>query len=161
MRTENENISQRREKKKKRVSTFRMYVLFLQSGKQILESDSNWIQFKDSIGCKFLNFRISLDEIIHQNKHFHNYKMCVCAQLLSCVQLFVTPWSVACQDPLSIEIFQGRILESVAISYSRGSSQLRDRTHIGYILHRICGDQMKQYMRIIFCKMLFILLYPS
>ena len=80
MRAENENMSQRREKKKG-VSTFRMQVLFLQSGKQILESDSNQIQFKDSIGFKFLNFRISLDEVIHQNKHFHTFKMCVCAQL--------------------------------------------------------------------------------
>ena len=84
MRTENENISQRREKKKKKgVSTFRMQVLFLQSGKQILESESNWIEFKYSIGCTFLNFRISLDEIIHQNKHFHTFKMCMCAVLLS------------------------------------------------------------------------------
>ena len=27
----------------------------------------------------------------------------VCAQSLSCVQLFVTPWTVACQPPLSME----------------------------------------------------------
>ena len=29
--------------------------------------------------------------------------MCVCVQLLSHVQLFVTPWTVACQAPLSME----------------------------------------------------------
>ena len=29
--------------------------------------------------------------------------MCMHAQLLSCVQLFVTPWTVACQAPLSME----------------------------------------------------------
>ena len=29
----------------------------------------------------------------------------VCAQLLSCVQLFVTPWTLACQAPLSIGFF--------------------------------------------------------
>ena len=45
--------------------------------------------------------------------------------LLSCVQLFVTPRTVALQDPLSME-FQARILEWVAISFSRGSSQPRD-----------------------------------
>ena len=28
--------------------------------------------------------------------------MCVCAQLLNCVLLFVTPWTVACQAPLSV-----------------------------------------------------------
>ena len=29
--------------------------------------------------------------------------MCVCAQMLSHVQLFVTPWTVALQAPLSME----------------------------------------------------------
>ena len=28
---------------------------------------------------------------------------CVCAQLLNCIQLFVTLWTVACQAPLSME----------------------------------------------------------
>ena len=37
------------------------------------------------------------------------------------VQLFVTPWTVACQSPLSMGILQARILEWGAISYSRGS----------------------------------------
>ena len=46
-----------------------------------------------------------------------------CAQSLSYVQLFATPWTVAHQAPLSMEICQARILEWVVISYSRGSSQ--------------------------------------
>ena len=29
--------------------------------------------------------------------------MCVCAQLLHCVQLFVSPWTIACQAPLPVE----------------------------------------------------------
>ena len=28
--------------------------------------------------------------------------VCMCTQLLSCVQLFATPWTVACQTPLSM-----------------------------------------------------------
>ena len=28
--------------------------------------------------------------------------MCTCTQALGCVQLFVTPWTVACQAPLSV-----------------------------------------------------------
>ena len=48
---------------------------------------------------------------------------CMCAQSLS-VLLFATPWTVACQAPLSI----ARILEWVAISSSKGSSQPRDQT---------------------------------
>ena len=51
--------------------------------------------------------------------------MC-CAQSLSCVQLFVTPWPVAPQAPLSMGILQARILEWVAMLSSRGSSQPRD-----------------------------------
>ena len=41
---------------------------------------------------------------------------------LSCVQVLVTPWTVALQAPLSMGIFQARILEWVAVSFSRGSS---------------------------------------
>ena len=37
--------------------------------------------------------------------------------VLSCVWLFATPWTVACQAPLCGS-FQARILEWVAISYS-------------------------------------------
>ena len=40
-------------------------------------------------------------------------------KLLSHVQLFVTLWTVAHQAPLSIGILQARILEWVAISFSR------------------------------------------
>ena len=45
----------------------------------------------------------------------------------SCVRLFVASWTAACQT-LSMEFFQARILEWVAISFSSGSSQLRDQT---------------------------------
>ena len=38
------------------------------------------------------------------------------AQLLSHIQLFVTPWTVAHQAPLSMGIFQERILEWVAMT---------------------------------------------
>ena len=47
----------------------------------------------------------------------------LCAVLSSSV-LFdsVTPWSIACQAPLSMGILQARKLEWVAMSSSRGSS---------------------------------------
>ena len=51
--------------------------------------------------------------------------MC-CAELLSCVRLFVIPWTVALQAPLAMGILQARILEWVAVPSSRGSSQPRD-----------------------------------
>ena len=56
-----------------------------------------------------------------------------CAESLSRVWLFVTPWTVAHQPPLSMGILQARILEWVAISSSRGSSQPRDWTQVSHI----------------------------
>ena len=46
-----------------------------------------------------------------------------------CVWLFATPWAVACPIPVH-EILQERILEWVAISFSRGSSRSRDWTWV-------------------------------
>ena len=43
-------------------------------------------------------------------------------QSLVCVQFFVTPWTVTCQAPLSMGFFQARMLEWIAISFSKGSS---------------------------------------
>ena len=45
------------------------------------------------------------------------------AKVLSCVSLCVTPWTVAHQVPLPMGLFQVRILEWVAISYSTGQSE--------------------------------------
>ena len=59
--------------------------------------------------------------------------MCAVLFLVSCVQLFVTPWTVACQAPLSEVILQARILEWVAMPFSRESSQPRDRTQVSRI----------------------------
>ena len=61
--------------------------------------------------------------------------MCyVCVCVLSCVRLFVTPWTIAHQAPLSREwISQARILEWVTMAYSRGSSWPRDKTHVSCV----------------------------
>ena len=58
------------------------------------------------------------------------------ARVLSRVWLFATPWTVAPQAPVC-GIFQARILEWVAISFSRESSQPRDRTCISCTGRRI------------------------
>ena len=49
-----------------------------------------------------------------------------------CVWLFVTPWTIAHQAPLSMGILQARILKWVATSFSRGSSC--NRSHPGLTL---------------------------
>ena len=52
---------------------------------------------------------------------------------LSRVRLFAVPWTLG----FSVYgIFQARVLEWVAISFSRGSSQPRDRTWISHIAGR-------------------------
>ena len=50
--------------------------------------------------------------------------------LVSHVRLFVTPWTVAHQAPLSMGILQARILEWIAMPFSRRSSWPRDWTHV-------------------------------
>ena len=54
----------------------------------------------------------------------------VVVQLFSHVWLFAIPWTVASLTPLSMGFFKARILEWVAITFSRGSSWSRDQTHI-------------------------------
>ena len=56
--------------------------------------------------------------------------------LMSVMSNSVTPWTVTCQAPLSIGILQARILEWVAISSCRGSSQPRDVTQVSQISGR-------------------------
>ena len=54
------------------------------------------------------------------------------AQLLSRVWLFVTPWTVAVQAPLSTGFSRQEYWSGFVISFSRGSSWPRDQTHISY-----------------------------
>ena len=64
--------------------------------------------------------------------------VCVCARVHSVAQLYLTPG-----DPMDCRptgssvhgIFQARILEWVAISYSRGSSQPRNRTRDSFVCY--------------------------
>ena len=57
----------------------------------------------------------------------------MCCAVLSYVQLFGTPQTVAYQAPLCMRILQARILEWVAISFSRGSSKPRDQIQVSCI----------------------------
>ena len=66
----------------------------------------------------------------------------VCAQSLSHVRLFVTPWTVAHQAPLSMGILQARILEWVAMPSSRASSQPRDQTQVSRIAGRFLTSEL-------------------
>ena len=83
--------------------------------------------------------------VIHQNCPDHNKNkkqkqgkteklsriICCCLVARSC-HSFVTPWTVARQSFVR-GISEARILEWIAISYSRGSSWPRDRAHVSWI----------------------------
>ena len=63
--------------------------------------------------------------------------MCVCVLVAQSCLLSMTPWTVACQSPLSMQFSrQARILEWVAFPFSRGSSLPRDWTQVSYITGR-------------------------
>ena len=68
--------------------------------------------------------------------------VCMHASCFSHIQLFVILWTVACQEaPLFMGILQTRMLQWVAMLSSRGSSQLRDWTHISlHLLHGQMGS---------------------
>ena len=58
----------------------------------------------------------------------------MCAQLLSHIQLFVMPWTDHSPPGSSIHgLSHARLLECVTISFSRGSSQPRDRIWVSCI----------------------------
>ena len=63
-----------------------------------------------------------------------------CAYSLSRVQLFVTPWTIAHQAPLSMGILQARVLEWVAMPSSRGSSQSKNQTRVSCFASGLCNS---------------------
>ena len=52
----------------------------------------------------------------------------LCAQSPNHIQPSATPWTVACQAPLSVEFFRQQYWSRLPFSYSSRSSQPRDRT---------------------------------
>ena len=81
--------------------------------------------------------KLGLDVAVQPRSWNHQHKVCcVCAQSLSCVRLFATPWTVAHQAPLSKGKLQARILEWVSMPSSRGSFQPPDWTQVSHATGR-------------------------
>ena len=80
----------------------------------------------DTVACTETNFSRLLATLSQKVK----------VKSLSHAQLFVTPWIVACTKLLRPWDFQGKVLEWVAISFSRESSRPRDRTQVSHIVDR-------------------------
>ena len=55
------------------------------------------------------------------------------SESLSCVQLFATPWTVAHQAPLPMQILQARVSEWLAMPSSRESCQPKDGIQVSHI----------------------------
>ena len=87
------------------------------------------------------------------------YSVC----MLSHAQLFAHPWTVACQTPLCMGILQARILEWVAISYSRGSFRPRDQTCVSCIVGRYftIGPLGKSLSTLLYFLIFFRIFSPS
>ena len=77
---------------------------------------------------------IFLRPLIQARNHSYLYTptvlLCYC---VSHVWLFVTPWTVVHQAPLSIRILQAKLLEWLAMPSSRASSQPRDRIQVSWV----------------------------
>ena len=82
----------------------------------------------------FLLYKLMLTSIGRNVDKMHSDPLWrACAQSVSCVRLFCDPMDCSLSGSSVYGISQARILEWVAISYSRGSSQPRDQTHISCI----------------------------
>ena len=77
-------------------------------------------------GC-FAVWKFSVRKLCLFSRFSH---ICVCVLSRLLTSGSATSWTVALQAPLSMGFPKARILEWVAFSTSRGSSQPRDRTHL-------------------------------
>ena len=85
----------------------------------------------DIFQCAWCLFHCTLKFKIGTYESSMKFSVCVCVSVCVCARLFLTVWLHG-QDPPGFSvhgIFQGSMLEWVAISFSRGSSWPRDRIH--------------------------------
>ena len=82
------------------------------------------------LGCPAMYPRAGSDLILYL---YHLFVSCTHAKLFPLCRLFVTLWTVAHQAPLSMGIFQARILGWGAMPSSRESFRFRDQTCISYV----------------------------
>ena len=102
----------------------------------------NWKCIRTTHGQSYLIY-IPLPTFHPQTYHFvHFYKdsfndnhyiINMCLSCFGRVRLFATLWIIARQAPLSMGIFQARILECVAVPSSRESSWPRDGIHVSFV----------------------------
>ena len=122
-----------------------MYFLSLTPAQLVF---SSFVETDHGFSCWASNDAVGmyLGAMVGGNSHLRasesHSALCVCVCVCMCMLVtqsclnFATPWTVACQAPLSMAILQARILEWVAMPFSRGSSWPRDWTQVSNIAER-------------------------
>ena len=101
-----------------------------------------WQSIRASAQKCIQNTKTKNDQGSQEEQQQHNFfklklpRCTLCFQSLSHFRFFVTQWTIAQQAPLSMGTPQARILEWVAMHFSRGSSQPRDQTQVSHLADR-------------------------
>ena len=103
-------------------------------GRKYFRSVANWSNLFSLLINKYLSSEYykqwsPRDTAIGRNSNLNAFCVCVCSVMQSCLTV-CDPMVCGPPDSSVYGIFQARILEWVAISYSRGSSPPRDQTHV-------------------------------
>ena len=85
------------------------------------------------VNLKKIEWRFGIESPPKNSFDILHLLCCAVLSHFSHVWLFATLWTVAHQAPLSMRIFQARILEWVAMPSSRGPSRPRDQTYASYV----------------------------
>ena len=106
-------------------------------GRKYFRSVANWSNLFSLLINKYLSSEYykqwsPRDTAIGRNSNLNAFCVCVCSVMQSCLTV-CDPMVCGPPDSSVYGIFQARILEWVAISYSRGSSPPRDQTCISCI----------------------------
>ena len=89
-------------------------------------------------------------------ENIYNYDACVC--VLNCLSCVCSHMDCSLPDSSVHEILQARILQWVAISFSRGSYRPRDQIHISCV-SCITGGPGKSHMQLLYnCNFIDIIL---
>ena len=100
---------------------------------------SHSITFDDKTMARIYKLHIRVSQCWEEERvclQVISFKQGMLFSSLSCVQPFVIPWTVAYQSPSVLGISQARILEWVAIFFSRVPSWPRDQTWMSCVARR-------------------------
>ena len=122
---------------------------------QIAGGNAKWCSPSKQVGS-FFKHKCTSSFTSYMKTWKHKWKS------LSCVQLFVTPWTIQSKEFSRPEYWSG-----VAFPFSPGSSQPRDWTQVSYIVDRLFTSwvtretHMKTCVHVKTCTCLILVVYSS